>query len=484
MTNSQTDALDDGWVRPRPSRRAYREDALLAFVIFALSLGSLELYDSGGFYSDPAPPWLGVLMVLLQSAPLGWRRRFPVAVLIVSAAVFMGVQVLHVPEVLFSNIAFFIAMYTAGAWSARRRLAMVSRLVVIVGMFVWLFSALLAPAFAENFAGMDVVGSVTPAIAVGLVTVLQNLLYFGGGYYFGNRAWIAARERAALQDRTDQLAEERERTAAQAVSLERLRIARELHDVVAHHVSVMGVQAGAARRVLHRDPAQATESLTAIESSAREAVEELHRMLTTLRDDSQPPSGARVVGGVSGGAVGAAGTVGAVDGPSTHGVEQLPGLLDDARASGFGAELTVVGDPRALTALVSMTVYRVVQEAITNAIKHAGAAASIDVRLRYLEASVEVEVTDSGGLPARGIPTPGSGLGIVGMRERLTAVGGTLEAGPRARGGYLVRADIPTGTAAPASAPVRSGSTAASPAGSPEGSLASGSPAPTGGTAR
>ena len=399
-------------------------------VVFALSLGSLELYYSIGFYPDPAPAWLGMLMVLLQSAPLAWRRRYPVSVLIVSAAVFMAVQILNVPEVLFSNIAFFIAMYTAGAWGRQRRLSMVSRLVVIAAMFVWLFSALLAPAFAAGLADRDVVGSVSPVVAVGLVTILQNLLYFGGAYYFGSRAWIAARERAALEDRTEQLAEERERTAAQAVSLERLRIARELHDVVAHHVSVMGVQAGAARRVLQRDPQQAVESLSAIESSAREAVDELHRMLTTLRDDSRPLE-----------------TGDQVDGPSTHGVEQLPELIGDARSAGLAAELTIVGDPRPLSPLVSITVYRVVQEAVTNAIKHAGASASIDARLRYLDSMVEVEVTDSGGLPARGATGQGSGLGIVGMRERLAAVGGTLEAGPRARGGYLVRADIPTASA-------------------------------------
>jgi signal transduction histidine kinase len=422
------DALDDGWVRPRPARRGYRADGILALVIFALSLGSLELYSSAGFYQDPAPAWFCVVMVFLQSAPLAWRRRYPISVLVVSAAVFMLMQILHVPEVIFSNIAFFIAMYTVGAWSANRRLAMVSRLLVIVAMFTWLFIALLDAAFTQAVADMDVVGSVSPALALSLATILQNLLYFGGAYHFGSRAWIAARERAALEDRTVQLAEERERTAAQAVSLERLRIARELHDVVAHHVSVMGVQAGAARRVLQRNPAQAAESLTAIESSAREAVDELHRMLTTLRDDSQP--------------------VGGVDGPSIHGVDQLPDLLDDARAAGVAAELTVVGDARPLTPLVSITVYRVVQEAVTNAIKHAGTSVSIDVRLRFLDAMVEVEVTDSGGIPARSPNAQGSGLGIIGMRERLTAVGGTLEAGPRARGGYLVRADIPTATTA------------------------------------
>ncbi|WP_238579571.1 sensor histidine kinase [Agreia bicolorata] len=430
MTNSRVDALDDGWLRPRPSRREYRADAILAIVIFALSLGSLELYDSAGFYTDPAPPWLGVVMVLLQSVALAVRRRLPVTVLIVCATVFMGMQLLHVPEILFTNIAFFIAMYTAGAWGRNRRLAMVSRLVVIVAMFVWLFSALLGATFAAAFADKDAVGSVSPAVAVGLVTILQNLLYFGGAYYFGNRAWVAARERAALQVRTEQLAEARERTAAQAVSLERLRIARELHDVVAHHVSVMGVQAGAARRVLQRDPQQAAESLSAIESSAREAVDELHRMLTTLRDDSRPSSGSTVP----------------TDEPSTHGVEQLHDLLDDARSAGLAAQLTIVGEPRPLSALVSITVYRVVQEAVTNAIKHAGQSATIDVRLRYRELSVEVEVTDSGGTPARG-GVQGSGLGIVGMRERLAAVGGTLQAGPRARGGYLVRADIPAGVA-------------------------------------
>src|SRR5690606_4488846 len=119
---------------------------------------------------------------------------------------------------------------------------------------------------------------------IAIIQSITNILHFGGAYFCGNTAFAAARPRAALEFRTRELAEEREQTAAQAVALDRVNIARELHDVVAHHVSVMGVQAGAARRVIGQDPEQASESLQLIERNAREAVDELHRLLTTLRE--------------------------------------------------------------------------------------------------------------------------------------------------------------------------------------------------------
>jgi signal transduction histidine kinase len=181
----------------------------------------------------------------------------------------------------------------------------------------------------------------------------------------------------------------------------------------------MGVQAGAARRVIQTDPAQASASLSTIEESARTAVDELHRLLTTLRDsDSDDASTSS----------------------STRGIDQLDDLVDECTAAGIPATLQVVGDPRPVTALVGFTVYRVTQEALTNVRKHAGTRATVDVRLRYLPGGIELEVADTGA--GHGLNRAGSGHGHVGMRERLAAVGGVLEVGPRQRGGYLVRARI------------------------------------------
>jgi signal transduction histidine kinase len=231
--------------------------------------------------------------------------------------------------------------------------------------------------------------------------------------------------------RTAELAEEREHSTQQALALDRVRIARELHDVVAHHVSVMGVQAGAARRVMTRDPAKASEALSVIESNARSAVDELHRLLTTLRDPGAEPSDA------------------ATESASTRGLEQLPQLIESTRDAGTTANLVIVGEPHPVSTLVGFTLYRVAQESLTNVRKHAGDRAEAEVRVRYLGDRVELEVTDTGlgrGLSSR----RGSGLGHIGMRERLAAVGGTLEVGPRSRGGYLVRAVVPlTGSTVP-----------------------------------
>jgi signal transduction histidine kinase len=231
--------------------------------------------------------------------------------------------------------------------------------------------------------------------------------------------------------RTAELAEEREHSTQQALALDRVRIARELHDVVAHHVSVMGVQAGAARRVMTGDPAKASEALTVIESNARSAVDELHRLLTTLRDPGADPSDT------------------ATESASTRGLEQLPQLIESTRDAGTTAKLVTVGEPHPVSTLVGFTLYRVAQESLTNVRKHAGDRAEAEVRLRYLGDRVELEVTDTGlgrGLASR----RASGLGHVGMRERLAAVGGTLEVGPRSRGGYLVRAVVPlTGSTVP-----------------------------------
>jgi signal transduction histidine kinase len=193
--------------------------------------------------------------------------------------------------------------------------------------------------------------------------------------------------------------------------------------VVAHHVSVMGVQAGAARLVLDRDPELARESLRTIEESARTAVGELRGLLGVLR--AEPTED----------------VLGSPDGAtSSPGLDQVPELAAKARSAGLDVNHGVFGEPRPVPEGVALSAYRIVQEALTNVLKHAGARTA-DVRVRFLETSLEVEVADDGRGAAPAAER--SGFGLVGMRERVAVHGGELEAGPRRDGGYRVRARFP-----------------------------------------
>ncbi len=407
---------DSTWVRPLPDRHGFRRDLVLAVIVAAGMGVSTLLYSTLGFYSEPASPWVSAICIAAGTLPLVLRRRSPLAVAVVVALAFVATQLLSVPELLFSNIALFIALYSVGAWARSRRQANIVRSVIVIGMFAWIGIALVVRASDPSVTGLE--ATPTSLVALGLIQIITNALYFGGAWYFGDRAWTAARERVTLQARTDELARERELTSAQAISLERVRIARELHDVVAHHVSVMGLQAGAARRVFEADPAMASASLVAIESSARSAVDELRRLLVTLRDD------------------------GTDDSPSVTGIDHLGALALSTRGAGISAGFDVVGSPRPVPATVDATAYRIAQEAITNTLKHAGAGARVDMRLRYLDGSIEIEVSDDGSGRLQNPPSQ-TGLGLIGMRERVNAVGGSLHAGPRRDGGYLVRANLP-----------------------------------------
>jgi signal transduction histidine kinase len=416
--------FDADWARPRPGAAELRRDVLLAGALALGTMLSVLLYTVGEVYENPAPWWASALFVLFSTAPLAFRRRAPLVVAPIVAAAFMAGMIARVPELLFGSINLFVAIYSAGAWTQHRGRAVLVRGGIIVAMFLWLFLDL-----GLRFSNPELLDELIPgdapiqaAVAMSLLNVLINLLYFGTAYFFGDRAWASARDRAELEHRNAELAEQRAALAEQAVVLERVRIARELHDVVAHHVAVMGVQAGAARRVLHADPEAAQRSLVAVEASARQAVDELQRMLGTLRSGPLELPGSA---------------------PSTDGLERLPELVEDARGSGRSISFTTIGDPRPTPATVASTLYRVAQEAITNSIKHAGRDAEIDVRLRYLDTGVELEITDTGGRPDS--PAEGSKLGLVGMRERVAAVGGTLHTGPRARGGFAVRAAVPVG---------------------------------------
>ena len=411
------------WRRPPVTGDDLRTDSLLAGSLLIAALLSMGLWQVAGAYEDPAPGWVSVLCLIGVTVPLALRRRYPSVVALVVAAVFITLGSLQVPETLVANIALFLALYTVGAWEPARGRARVVRVTIIIGMFVWLLIALFtATTDPESLPHYSRAGTFSPLVAFLLIQLLTNLAYFGAAYWFGDNAWAAARERARTHRTTVELAEGRRQLAEQAVALERLRLARELHDAVAHHVSLMGVQASAARALIEVDPARSATALVQVEDSARQAIAELQGILGTLREP---------------GAVSDADAVGSLD------VSRLPDLVADACAGGLPTTFQVVGTPVPLPPLVALNLYRIAQEALTNARKHAGPHATADVRLRYLPDAVELEVSDDGVGVRRGSPNGGSGLGLIGMRERVQADGGTVLAAPRSRGGFLVRASVP-----------------------------------------
>jgi len=412
--------------RPRPTARELRNDIWLAGGLFLAAVLSTALGSVAGIYGADANAGMqwALLYSLGLTAPLAVRRRFPEAVVVAVAVVFFAGVTLRIPDLYVSNIAMFIAMYTVGAWVDDRRRAMWVRVAVIVGMFVWLLITMFQAAIDPSDDSLSQAGMFSPFAAMMLIQLLINAGFFGGAYYMGDRAYGAAMSRAVLEQRTHELEHEREVTAAQAVALDRVRIARELHDVVAHHVSAMGVQAGAARAVLERDPDAARSALLGVEASARSALVDLRQLLETLRTSG-----------------------GDAEGGSTVHLSGLADLVEHANDNGLPTTLTVVGDAVELPELVQVNVYRVAQEALTNARRHGGADAAADVRLRYAADAVELEIVNTGRLVAAPMRP---GLGLVGMRERAAASGGELETGPRGRGGFLVRLRVPI--AAPAAA--------------------------------
>lgn len=431
------DAPDDPdsptWSRPPATSDQQRSDLLGAVALFIGAVLSMVLWRTTGLYDEPASGLVSVAWLAAATLPLGWRRRFPSVVLVIVAVVFIVAVTVMVPETLFLNIALFTALYTVGAWEASRRRAAWVRAVVVLAMFVWLLINLFrASTDPELLDDLDhAAGAFSPMVAYTLIQVLTNILYFAGAYWFGNHAWTSARERARTRWRTRQLQAERVRVEAQAVTIERLRLARELHDAVAHHVSVMGVQAAAARTLIDADPSGAARALEHVEDSARDAIEELHGLIGTLRDHDHDHDGDRDP------AVGPDEAVGSL------GVRRIPDLVRGAEQAGLPTSYRVVGDEVPLPPLVSLNLYRIAQEALTNVRKHAGRDAGADVRLRYLPDAVELEVTNDGSVARRTGGGSGGGLGILGMRERVAADGGTLETGPRRSGGFVVRAQVP-----------------------------------------
>ncbi len=340
---------------------------------------------------------IGVALLLLQTLPLAVRRRFPIAVIWLTGLSVTAYVVLGYPGSIggFGNV---IAFYTVAVRLGRKASGVsiaIASVCIVVGASVSFATALIPPQI-----------------------LAWNLIAYLGTWIVADT--IRGRRIRAEEELVLAAAEAREREdrALLAVADERARIARELHDVVAHHVTVMVVQAGAARRSMDSSPADAREALAAVESVGRTTLEEMRRILGVLRagpdDETLQPQ---------------------------PGVDRLPALIAQTRDAGLPVDLAVEGTPRALPPGIDLTAYRIVQEALTNTLKHAGRA-SATVRLRYEPDRFAIEVADDG-RGAAALPGDAGGHGLVGMRERVGLFGGRLEAGPRASGGYAVRAVLP-----------------------------------------
>ncbi|WP_271984661.1 sensor histidine kinase [Pseudoclavibacter terrae] len=451
------------WQRPGPSRRALRTDVIVAIVAVGLMVFSnwavLELRkgtdpsEVGGLLhdEDPAAALVGMFLVpAMYGVAIALRRRFPLWMLVLSTVAFVSAFAFTYLDTVVTQIGYFLLIFTAGAWSNQRVMVTLLRIAITVGMTVWAVvdaftRATLLFAFSESSDGENWISSVFTAY-----TLLINVLYFIGAFWFGNSDYRRAGQRAALVERTreleeyaEALADERKRVGEQAIRLDRVRIARELHDVVAHHVSLMGLQAAAARRTAETSPEKSQQALLGVEQSARVAIEELHSLLTTLRSaDAEDADGAPTPDD------GAPGMQSGASAPSTHTVEQVPALIEELRGAGMAVEYSTFGEPRPVSPLTGIAVYRVLQEALTNTRKHAGPEAPADVRLRYLERGIELDVTDDGPASfahaAAARQTSGAGgLGLVGMRERARAAGGEVTTSKRGGGGFRVLLRVP-----------------------------------------
>ena len=410
-------------------------DALLAAGTAVLTAAWL-LRSSQQLHASPLAWGLEAGLII----PLIWRRRQPqlvLAVLAVVAAVQWAAGIL-----LTADISLLIALYTLAAHRARL-VALAGAALLEVGAMMATTRWSLAGDWFRSFVFIS-----------GLVAAA---LFLGANLQSRRANMEAWRDRAA------QLERERDQHARLAAAAERTRIAREMHDVIAHSLAVMVTMADGASAKLRRDPDQAAAAIDRVSDVGREALRETRRLVGVLRDDSRDDSR----DGTSDGAWdrrGPAGTDAPVDDRSPQpGLDQLPELVDKLAATGIRADLSVEGVPFALPAGAQLAAYRIVQEATTNTLKHGVGATELRVRLCYDAPDVEVEVRDNGRAPS---PRPAAereaGHGLSGMRERVALYNGRVAAGPDpdGDGGWLVRARLRAGGGGSASG----GSAAAGPA--------------------
>ncbi len=437
-TDAERVELGDDWERPGPDRVQQRRDVVIGLVLAAVAVVGWQLSRDVGFFegtdtsSAEQIAWTAGLAL-----PLCVRRRYPVAQMVAASAVFLGMGVREpaLSGQLSVQLFLFVSLFAAAAWGRDRRVTRLALGGVLVVMFAWLAlvigtGGLIDEMLADQPAVEDTfLPSYTAAAAFNVVV---NLLYFVGAWVAGEAIWRSARQREQLRQQATALREQQHAEARRAVLAERLRIARELHDVAAHHVSVIGVQAAAARRVLGVDGEAAGRALTAVEQSSRSAVGEMRQLLGVLRSDGEygPAEDEATPGG----------------GRSPQpGLDDLEALVEQVGAAGLAVDLHRVGAPRPVSSTVALSLYRTVQEALANVRRHS-TASSASVTVRFSDpdpapAWVEVEIVDDG--RPRAAVTGGSGLGHLGMRERAAMHGGEAEIGRRPFGGYRVRVRYP-----------------------------------------
>ena len=350
-------------------------------------------------------PGQGTALVVgsLLVAPLVWRRRDPVRAATVVTALGV-VQLVFVDEFLPANVSALVMVYALAAYAPRwaRRAGLVGGLVGAVLAALRYFSA------GASDALVPAAGSIGVAVVA--------------AWALGDLRRARLRQFADLQERARLLELERDQEMRLAATAERARIAREMHDVVAHSLSVVIAQADGGRYAGRTDPDAATGALEAIATTGRQALTDMRGLLGVLRED------------------------GGEEYAPQPDVAAIPALVEDVRASGLDVDLLVEGAPRELPAGPQLAAYRIVQESLTNVLKHAGPARRAWVRLHWRPDALELSVLDDGRGASAGIAaSDGAGQGLVGMRERARLHGGRLDAGPRPGGGFGVHAVLPYG---------------------------------------
>jgi signal transduction histidine kinase len=384
--------------------------------------------------------WAGLFWSVLLWAPLAWRRRAPVASVVAVYSAGLAHLVLGTPTFLMADLAVLVALYSVTVHGPRwaHRTAIVSALVG---------SLLLATVLVLQGA---LGGSSLPEIASGVVLLWVFFTACAvATWAFGLMRRSRREMIATLMDRAERLEVERDQQAQIATAAERTRIAREMHDIVAHSLSVVVAQADGGRYAAAADPDAATRALGTIAETGRAALADMRRLLGVLREpEAAPQPGLLPVGAVrgSGSAPARAGDGAApyTPQPAEHDLEHL---VEQVRGAGARASLVRMGAARRLPPGFGLTVYRICQEALTNVLKHAGPDPAVTVLVQWRPAALVLEITDDGRGAAA--DSDGAGHGLLGMRERASMVGGSLTAGPRPGGGFRVRAELPLPPGAP-----------------------------------